>query len=172
MFLNATSKLNLGFKIPAFFVAIFMASVLVASSSCSKDKKSGIAYDLEGEYSGFNGVSTTGNIDLKVTPISSDEVEVEYLTENHFLIGYQLLTRKYQFKLTYGSGSSISLNSPQQTIKLIYPVDNLALNFIASGSGTYVPNPNGNSEGSQLLITFSGEINGLDITTGSLYTKQ
>jgi hypothetical protein len=155
MFLNATSKLNLGFKTPAFFVAIFMVSVLVAFSSCSKDKKSGIAYDLEGEYSGFNGISTTGNIDLKVTPISADEVEVEYLTDYHFLGGYQLHTKKYQFKLTYGSGSSISLNAPQQLIELTFTPVNLEVDFYAVGTGTYAPNPNGNSEGSQLLITFS-----------------
>ena len=116
MFLNASSKLNLGFKTPAFFVAIFMVSVLVAFSSCSKDDPNVITNDVTGEYSGFNAFLGfgTGNIDMKITSVGSDEIELQFLTDYHHDTGtyFKLSQDVFNLKLTKGANGRISLTMP------------------------------------------------------------
>lgn len=172
MFFNSASRSPLGLMAQVFFFALLGLVISPLFSSCSKDKVSGLAADLEGEYSAYMLPSTTGNIDLRVTSINSDEVEVEFLTDYHFLYGYQLLTTKYRFKLTHGAGSIISLNSSQSIIELFHPPTNQSVNFDAVGSGAYTPNSNGQSEGSLLQINFTGQINGQEVIGTAGYIKQ
>lgn len=178
MFLNASSKLNLGFKTPAFFVAIFMASVLVAFSSCSKDDPNVITNDVTGEYSGFNAFLGfgTGNIDMKITSVGSDEIELQFLTDYHHDTGtyFKLSQDVFNLKLTKGANGRISLTMPAKMMTVIEKGTNAIKGATVEASGTFMPNPSGESSGSTLLLSFSivGVFDGSQNLVYATYAKQ
>lgn len=172
MFFDFTSKTKVVSMVRVFSAAIFSIVIVLLFPNCSKDKENGLGHDLEGEYS----VPGSGTIDLKITSIGTDEIEIEYLTNFNFLFGhpFSLVENKFKFKLTKGLGTTIDLTRAAQEIQVKDVLDNTIKQFNGSAYGTFTPNPSGDSAGSSLLIQFNnlGGIEFDDVLLPMIYAKQ
>ncbi|MBN8680099.1 MAG: hypothetical protein J0M29_17880 [Chitinophagales bacterium] len=172
MFFEFTSKTNVASMVRVFSVGFFSIVIVLLCPNCSKDKENGLGHDLEGEYS----VPGSGTIDLKITSIGTDEIEIEYLTSFNFLYGhpFSLVENKFKFKLTKGLGTTIDLARAAQEIQVKDVLDNTIKQFNGSAKGTFTPNPSGDSAGSSLTIQFYN-LGGIELDDGLIfmvYAKQ